>query len=205
MSACASVSYRPVKSRPDPVDEWHGAFTPFGWRNDKGDVGDMAEDITLEREVQYKSLAGGQLTQALLSLWAAERLCAECAANKDGLSALIRDAIVLYGSTFTRSDVDNRHARRLSQESYIPKHFEGLHRNLVAYRDKLFAHLDSDSRNHGRAVNEGNLSWLRNAKAALDFQDEIPNIKALILEIVCQKLWPEILDEHQELLNKSGL
>lgn len=165
----------------------------------------MAKGMTREREVQCKSLAGGQLTQALLSLWAAERLCAKCAANEDGLSALIRDAIVLYGGAFTRSDVDNRHSHKLSQESYIPKHFEGLHRRLVAYRDKLFAHLDSDSRNHKRAVDENGLSWHRNAKAALDFEDEIPNIKALILEIVSQKLWPEILDEHQELLDKPGL
>jgi len=165
----------------------------------------MAEDITLEQQVQYKALASGQLTRALLSLWATERLCDKCAANKDALSALIRDGIVLYGSTFKCSGAGNRHSHKLLQESYIPKHFERLHRNLIDYRDKLFAHFDSESTNSRRTVDENNLSWHKDANDPLDFEDEIHNIKALILEIVCQKLWPEILGEHQELAGKFGL
>ena len=165
----------------------------------------MAECITPEQEVQYKSLASGQLTQALLSLWATERLCDKCAANKDALSALIRDAIVLYGAAFKYSNVGHRHSLKLSQKSYVPEHFKELHRDLIAYRDKLFAHVGSESGNPKRAIDEKNPSWHRDAKGSLDFEDEIPNIKALILEIVCQKLWPEILDEHQELQHKSGL
>ena len=162
----------------------------FRWMSCTGDGIIMTRETAPEQDVRHKSHASGQLTQALLSLWAAERLCEKCAANKDGLSALIRDAIVLYGSAFKGRTVADGVARTLSQEAYIPKHFEGLHRDLIAYGDGLFAHFDTET----------GPSCHRVAKGPLDFQDEIPTIKALILEIVSDKLWPEILDEHQDLL-----
>jgi hypothetical protein len=165
----------------------------------------MADHTTPEQDIQYKSLASGQLTQALLSLWAAERLCDNCAANQDALSALIRDAIVLYGGAFNCSDVSDRHSVKLSQESYIPEHFEALHDDLLAHREALVAGVGFESGNPRRGAETTTGSGQRPAKDTLDFEEEIPNIKALILGIICQKLWPEILDEHQELLEKPSV
>ena len=162
----------------------------------------MVEDTTREQQVRYKSLAASQLTQALLSLWAAEKLCHTCAANNDALFALIRDALVLYGSAFKYSDVANRDS---SEGSYVPKHFEVLHRDLIAYRDNFFAHFGSEFAPRTTAADGDSLSWHGDAKGPLDFEDEVPRIKALILEIVCQKLWPEVLGEHEASVQECDL
>ena len=162
----------------------------------------MLEDIIREQQLQQKSLAASQLTQALLSLWAAEKLCDTCAANKDTLSALIRDALVLYGSAFKYSDAANRNSPK---RSYVPKRFEALHYELIAYRDSFFAHFGSKSPCGVSASDGDSMSWHGDAKGPLDFECEIPQMKALILEIVSHRLWPELLDEHQELLPEFDL
>lgn len=155
------------------------------------------EDTTRELQIRYKSLAAGQLTQALLSLWAAEKLCHVCAANKDAQSALIRDALVLYGSAFRYCDLANRDSLA---RSHVPKRFEALHHNLIAYRDNFFAHFDSAFPWGISVADRDSLSWHGDTKGPLDLEHEIPQIKALILEIVCHRLWPELLDEHEGLL-----
>jgi len=143
------------------------------------------------------------LTQALLSLWSVERLCEKCAANTDAKSGLLRDAIVLYSGAFKGNRFGDTHSVTLSQGSYIPKHFEQLHNDLIAYSDNLFAHVGSEFRSPRQAMDGNHLSWQSNARGSADLEAEIPHIKTLILEIVCQKLWPEILDEHQELAGES--
>jgi hypothetical protein len=165
----------------------------------------MAERTTPEQDVQYKSLASGQLTQALLSLWAVERLCEKCAANTDARSGLLRDAIVLYSGAFKGNRFGGTHSVALSHASYIPKQFEQLHNDLIAYSDNLFAHVGSEFRSPRQVMDENRPLWQRNARGSADLEAEIPHIKALILEIVCQRLWPEILDEHHEPAGESDL
>lgn len=165
----------------------------------------MAERTTPEQEVQHKSLASGQLTQALLSLWSAERLCEKCAGSPDVMSALIRDAIVLYSGAFKSGSVGDGHSLRLSPASYVPKQFEQLHDDLIAYSDRLFGHVGSEFRNLRGVADENAATRQGNARGSLDFMDEISNIKALILEIVSEKMWPEILNEHQDLAGDSDV
>jgi len=156
----------------------------------------MMQDSTQEQQVQYKSLAAGQLTQALLSLWATEKLCQTCAGNQDARSALVRDALTLYGSAFKYTDLANGD---LPGESYVPTRCEALHRDLIAYRDSFFAHFDSDFTPDSTVAQENKLSWHGDARGPSDFEEEIPQIKALILETLAEKLWPELLDEHEQL------
>lgn len=156
----------------------------------------MMQEITQAQQVQYKSLAAGQLTQALLSLWAAEKLCDRCAGNKDALSALVRDALTLYGSACKYTDRANGD---LAGDSYVPARFAALHRDLIAYRDSFFAHFDADFTPATTVAAANKLSWHGDAKGPSDFEEEIHQIKALIIETLAEKLWPELLDEHQEL------
>jgi len=156
----------------------------------------MMQDLTQAQQVQYKSLAAGQLTQALLSLWATEKLCQMCAGNKDALSALVRDALTLYGSAFKYTDRANGD---LPKESYVPTRFAALHRDLIAYRDRFFAHFDADFTPATTVMAENKLSWHGDAKGPSDFEEEIAQIKALILETLSDKLWPDLLDEHEQL------
>ena len=165
----------------------------------------MAEQTTPEQEVQHKSLASGQLTQALLSLWSVERLCEKCAGNADVMTALIRDAIVLYSGAFKSGNVGNGHSLRLAPASYVPTQFQQLHDDLIAYSDRLSGHVGSEFRNLRGVADESDAPRRGNARSSLDFVDEISNIKALILEIVCEKMWPEILNEHQELAGDSDV
>jgi hypothetical protein len=166
------------------------------------EAADMVEPITVEQQMLYKSMAASQLTQALLSLWATEKLCARCGASSDTLSALIRDALVLYGSAWRYSDVANGGAPEVST---VPQQFEALHRDLIAYRDRFFAHFDSTFGSHATAADRDGLSWHGDAKGPFDFEDEIPQIKALILEILSEKLWPDLLGEHEALAHKCDL
>jgi len=154
------------------------------------------QDLTQAQQVQYKSLAAGQLTQALLSLWATEKLCHRCAGNQDAVSALVRDALTLYGSAFKYTDLANGN---LPGESHVPTRFEALHRDLIAYRDSFFAHFDTDFTPDTTVTEENTLSWHGDAKGPSDFEEEIPQIKALVLETLSEKLWPELLDEHEQL------
>ena len=162
----------------------------------------MMEAVTREQQMRYKSMAASQLTQALLSLWAAEKLCPGCAANNDALSALIRDALVLYGSAWRYSDVAHGGS---SEESCVPQHAAALHRDLIAYRDNFFAHFDPAFIPPSTAVGQDELSWHGDARGPRDFEEEIPHIKALILAIVSEKLWPELLGEHEALAQACDL
>lgn len=191
-----------LKSLGDLADEWRSGWTSSGRRIHSEDVADMMQDTTQEQQMRYKSLAASQLTQALLSLWATEKLCHMCAGNKDAVSALIRDALTLYGSAFKYGEFSNG---GLSEESHVPKRFGAVHRDLIAYRDSFFAHFDSDLIPDTTAAQENKLSWHGDAKGPSDFEDEIPRIKALILEILSEKLWPELLNEHEELAEEYGL
>ena len=182
-----------------------GRYTQPRQRNHDGDVGAMAKRTTPEQEVQHKSLASGQLTQALLSLWATEKLCEACAANRDVMSALIRDAIVLYSGAFKDRGVGDGPALRLSPASYVPKQYQQLHDDLIAYSDRLFGRVGSEFRDLRGVADEKNPSRQGDARGSLDFLDELSRIKALILEIVCEKMWPEILNEHQELTSASDV
>jgi hypothetical protein len=163
----------------------------------------MADEMSLEQQVREKSIAGGLLTQALLSLWGAERLCATCAANEDAVSGLIRDAVVLYGSAFEAGEGEGE--RRLSAACYVPISCTRLHRDLMAYRSRLFAYFVPGWGDPGRAAAEAGQSWQKEAKGALGFVEAIPGIKALILEIVSERLWPELLGEHHELAGDGSL
>jgi hypothetical protein len=63
----------------------------------------------------------------------------------------------------------------------------------------------SEFRNLRGATDENSASRQGSARGSLDFVDEISNIKALILEIVSEKMWPEILNEHQDLAGESDV
>lgn len=163
----------------------------------------MAKKTTLEQELHHKAFASHQLSLAWVSLRASEKLCHRCAATGNVQSALIRDAIVLYGSAFTESRLGNGQSCRLPEERYVPEQFRKLHDRLMTYRHRSFAHCDVEFRKPRRSFEYGYLSWCSDAKGPSDFAGDIPSIITLIGQVTTT-LGNELVKGHQKLSGQYG-
>lgn len=157
------------------------------------------QDIPADRErlFLHKGFALMQLKNAVLSLQAIEQVCAKCAAQTTVVAALMRDAVVQYGSIFKLSELGERQSHKCDS-SIVPKQFSELHGQLITYRDKLFAHVDFELRNPVKIESQEAVSWHMDNKGPHDLVKKLPEIKALIIQIM-QRLGLEVVQEHKEL------
>ncbi|MEN6383934.1 MAG: hypothetical protein ABFD79_01920 [Phycisphaerales bacterium] len=159
-----------------------------------------SKEISQEQLFLHKSLATIKLKDALLSLTAIE-LCGKCIAMKTVVPALIRDAIVQYGSAFKYGNINHKRGHKLDI-LYIPEKHLKLHQQMITYRDQLYAHIDFDTKNPVKMKNENNIYYKLNDSSLQVCIDSIPEMKSLILCIL-QKLGNEIIEEHQKILEKE--
>ncbi|HBG26406.1 MAG: hypothetical protein A2Y10_06435 [Planctomycetes bacterium GWF2_41_51] len=165
----------------------------------------MAENIepkemSNEQVFLHKGFATLKLKDAWLSLTAVE-LCGKCIAHKTVTPALIRDAVVQYGSTFKFANINRKQKHKLD-DSIIPKEYQSLHRQMIKYRDQIYAHIDFEARNPVKVKDEKNISYKISDSSLQDCINNIPTMKALILHIL-QKLGNELIDEHQRMLHNE--
>ena len=149
----------------------------------------------------HKGFALMQLKNAVLSLKAIEQVCSKCAAQASVVPALIRDAVVQYGSIYKFSNVGKGQKHKLDS-SIVPEQFKELHGQLITYRDQLFAHMDIDFRNPVKMESEQGVSWHIDNKSPKDFTEKIPDMKNLMIHIM-KKLGSDVVKEHKESSQKS--
>lgn len=140
-----------------------------------------AQKVTPSQEAEHTAYAMMQLMQVLSTFSAMERLCEKCAADKNIEEALLRDAIVLYGSVFRGSNVGGDKKHKIEGKCCVPTEYEELHNRLMTYRDKLVAHFDFDFRRPTRGKATDGTDYYKLAKSPVpDMKDEIPQIKQLV-------------------------
>ena len=157
-------------------------------------------ELSQEQIFLHKGFASLQLKDALLSLMAVE-LCSKCIAIKTVVPALIRDAVIQYGSVFKLGNVIDKRKHKLDT-SIIPEQYQKLHQQIITYRDQLFAHIDFTARNPVKIKNGKEIFYEISNKGPKDFIDKIPEMKAVIIHIM-NKLGSEIIEQHNELLHKE--
>ena len=158
-------------------------------------------NVTQEQLFLHKSFALMQLKNAFLSVKAIEGTCATCAEKTWVIQALIRDAVVQYGSIFKYSNIGEDQRHRLDI-SIIPKEFRELHTQLISYRDQLFAHFDFVMINPVKKDNNQGVYWHLDNKGPNDFIDKIIEIRTLVVHLMKQ-LSSNVDNEQQELSQNS--
>lgn len=156
--------------------------------------------LSPEQEFLHKGFASMQLKDALLSLMAVE-LCGKCIAHKTVVPALIRDAVIQYGSAFKLGNVIDKQKHKLDS-SIIPERYQKLHQQIITYRDQLFAHIDFTARNPVKIKNDKEMFYKINNKGPQDFIDKIPEMKTIIIHIM-SKLGSEIIEQYKEFLHEE--
>ncbi len=184
-----------------------GRTTATSSRKPTQELTRMAEDTRKnapnpEQSSLHKAFALMQLRNALLSLKAAEGVCGKCSAQASVVPALIRDAVVQYGSIFGFSHVGGKQKHRLTS-SLVPGQVVELHRELLAYRNQLFAHIDFEPRTPVKVVNDHGVSYRIGDKGPQDFADRLQDIMTLIDRIM-NALGAEVLSTHQAICRDSG-
>ncbi len=133
----------------------------------------------------------------MLSLKAVEETCASCADKTWVIQALIRDAVVQYGSIFKYSNVGTDQRHKLDT-SIVPEQYRELHRQLISYRDQLFAHFDVAAIDPVKDDKHQGVSWHVDNKGPNDFLDKLADIRTLIVHLM-KELGADIVKEHQGL------
>ena len=150
-----------------------------------------------EQRFLHKGFASMRLTNAYLSIKAIQETCANCAEKTFVVQALIRDAVVQYGSIYKCSNVGNDKMHKLD-ESIVPSQFSELHNQLISYRDQLFAHFDFEMMNPVKKESDQGVWWHLDNKGPNDFIDKLADIRALVVYLMNQ-LGSNVVKEHQEL------